>query len=272
MSHLEVGVLQKVVDGELAADGRAEAVLHLSTCRLCQEELAALRADTARASALMGMLEQDVPVEAAHAAFVRRRRHAAASAPAGRSGVLARWGGNGARQTLLRAAALLLTVTGVAVASVPGSPVREWITGVVVSQREAAAPELAPDAPAVVEAPVEERAPTGVYVSPEEGRIRIVLSAPSPELHVRTRLTTETRAEVYATGEAAGARFRTGPGRVEVIAAGPGELEVALPVSATAAYVEVNGRVYVAKEGQRLRVFAPHATGTPAEPVFRVGD
>jgi anti-sigma factor RsiW len=271
MSHLEVGVLQKVVDGELAADGRAEAVLHLSTCRLCQEELAALRADTARASALMGMLEHDVPVEAAYAAFVRRRRQVAAPA-AGHPGLLTRWGGHGARQALLRAAALLLTVTGVAVAAVPGSPVREWITGMVVPQREAAAPELAPEAPAVVAAPVEERAPTGVYVSPEDGRIRVVLSAPSPELHVRTRLTTETRAEVYATGEAAGARFRTGPGRVEVIAAGPGELEVALPVSATAAYVEVNGRVYVAKEGQRLRVFAPHATGTPAEPVFRVGD
>jgi anti-sigma factor RsiW len=271
MSHLEVGVLQKVVDGELAADGRAEAVLHLSTCSLCQEELAALRADTARASALMGMLERDVPVEAAHAAFVRRRRNAVAPA-AGDPGLLTRWGGHGARQALLRAAALLLTVTGVAVASVPGSPVREWITGMVVPEREAAAPELTPEAPAVVAAPVEERAPTGVYVSPEDGRIRIILSAPSPELHVRTRLTTETRAEVYATGEAAGARFRTGPGRVEVIAAGPGELEVALPVSATAAYVEVNGRVYVAKEGQRLRVFVPHATGTPAEPVFRVGD
>jgi anti-sigma factor RsiW len=270
MSHLEEGVLQKVVDGELAADGRAEAVLHLSTCRLCQEELAALRAETARASALLGMLEQDVPVEAAHAAFVRHRRQAA---PAARPRVLGGWGAHGTRQALLRAAVLLLTVTGVAVAAVPGSPVREWITDMVVPQREAIRPELAPEAaPAVAEAPAEERAPTGVYVSPDEGRIRIVLTAPSPELRVRTRLTTETRAEVYATGEAAGARFRTGPGRVEVIAAGPGELEVALPISATAAYVEVSGRVYVAKEGQRLRVFAPHATGTPAEPVFRVGD
>lgn len=270
MSHLDEGLLQRVVDGELPAQDRAEATLHLSTCRSCQDALAAMRTDTARASALLGMLEHDAPLQAAHAEFTRRRRSAP---PSVRTRSFGTWGGHGARQALLRAAVLLLTITGVAVAAVPGSPVREWITEVVLPQREAAAPDLAPAPEAAAgEAEVEERAPTGVFVSPDEGRIRVVLSAPSPDLQVRTRVTTEPRAAVYATGDAAGARFRTAPGRVEVIGAGPGELEVSLPASATSAYVEVNGRVYVAKDGRLLRVFAPHASGTPGEPVFRVGD
>jgi anti-sigma factor RsiW len=256
MKHLDEGVLQQAVDGELAAEDRAEVDGHLASCPRCQAEFAELRDQNARASALLGMLE-DAPVLAtAHAEFTRRRF-------SGRRGPRVE-----VRRVLLKAAVLVLTVTGVAVAAAPGSPVREWISETVLPQRAVVATEMEPEPPVEVE---EMRAPTGVFILPEAGRVRVVLSAPNADLEVHTRLTTDSRAEVYASGEAAGARFRTSPGRIEVMGAGPGELHVALPLGATHAYVEVNGTVYVAKDGDRLRVLAPHATGTPAAPVFRVG-
>jgi hypothetical protein len=56
-----------------------------------------------------------------------------------------------------------------------------------------------------------------------------------------------------------------------VLGAGPGELVVTLPTDADAAFVEVNGRVYVAKQDGRLRSLAPRVAGSAEEPVFRAG-
>ncbi|HEX2080324.1 MAG TPA: hypothetical protein VHG08_21665, partial [Longimicrobium sp.] len=61
------------------------------------------------------------------------------------------------------------------------------------------------------------------------------------------------------------------PGRIELVGAGPGEVVVTLPADADAAFVEVNGRVIAAKEGDRLRSLAPRVAGSATEPVFRAG-
>ncbi|HVH12964.1 MAG TPA: hypothetical protein VM759_07930, partial [Longimicrobium sp.] len=66
--------------------------------------------------------------------------------------------------------------------------------------------------------------------------------------------------------------FRTGPGRIEIVGAGPGEVVVDLPRGADAAFLEVNGRVVAAKEGKELRSLAPRVAGTAQEPVFRAGN
>jgi hypothetical protein len=55
-----------------------------------------------------------------------------------------------------------------------------------------------------------------------------------------------------------------------VVNAGAGELEVEIPRAARAATVQVNGRVYVAKDGDSLRVLAP-AGSAGAGPDVRVG-
>jgi hypothetical protein len=114
-------------------------------------------------------------------------------------------------------------------------------------------------------------APRAISILPSGGHVRIAVSASSPELRVRARLVPGARAEVTLTGAAATARFRSGPGRIEVLGAGPGEVVVTLPADAEAAFVEVNGRVLVAKEGGELRSLAPRVAGSAAEPVFRAG-
>ena len=254
MSHLDEGVLQEMVDGELPPGARAEADAHLSGCAVCAGELAELRSLNARTSALLGMVEAPAPVLAAQAAFARHRRGAVPFVAA--------------RRALSRAAVLVVGVAGVAAAAVPGSPVREWVEKRVSPRPAPPVPVMLPEeAPAAAPEPL--RAPSGVSILPDAGRIRIVVTGSSPRLRVRTRLSSAPQASVLATGAAAGARFRTSPGRIEVVGAGAGEVRIDLPRSATSAFVEINGRVYAAKEGDVLRALAPRVDGTAAEPVFR---
>jgi hypothetical protein len=77
-------------------------------------------------------------------------------------------------------------------------------------------------------------------------------------------------AGVLARGAvAASARFRTSPGRIEVLDASAGSLEVKLPREAGRASVEVNGSTYVSKQGESL-VLLPAATAGGG-PSVRVG-
>lgn len=258
MTHLGEGTLQEMLDGELAAAPRAQAELHLASCPHCAEQLAELRGLGARASALLGLVEAHPPVLAAQAAFARRRRGAGALEQA--------------RRALPRAAVLVLAVAGAAAAAVPGSPVREWVGRLGVEARAPEQPAPPPPAPQVQapEAPPAP-APKAVSILPDGGRVRIVVSGSSSELRVRARLSSAPQAQVTATGAATSARFRTSPGRIEVVGAGPGEVVIDLPSAADAAVVEVNGRVYAAKDGATLRSLAPRVAGSAAEPVFRAG-
>lgn len=258
MTHLGEGTLQELLDGELAPGARAGVEAHLASCPACAGELAELRGLTARTSALLGLVEATPPVLAAQARFARHRRGGGAFREA--------------RRALPRAAALVLAVAGVAAAAaIPGSPAREWVRGLGVAERtEQPAPEQRPAPRAAPPAPA--MAPKAVSIHPSEGRVRIAVSASSPELRVRARLVPGGKAEVTATGAATTARFSTGPGRIEVRGAGPGELVVTLPSDAQAAFVEVNGRVLAAKEGAELRSLAPRVAGSAAEPVFRAGN
>lgn len=258
MTHLGEGTLQEWLDGELAPGPRAEADAHLAACRECAGELAELRALGARASALLGMVDAAPPMLAAQAHFARRRRGGGALAHA--------------RRALPRAAVLVLAVAGAAAAAVvPGSPVREWVERVTVEARDPA-PALPAPAPAPPVEAVPAAAPKAVSILPEGGKVQVAVTGSSPELRVRARLSDEPAAQVTATGAAVSARFRTGPGRIEVVGAGPGEVVVDLPRGAEAAFVEVNGRVVAAKEGNGLRSLAPRVAGSAEEPVFRAGN
>jgi anti-sigma factor RsiW len=258
MTHLGEGTLQEMLDGELAPGARAEADAHLAACAECAGQLAELRGLNARTSALLGMVEAAPPMIAAQAAFARRRRSGGALAEA--------------RRALPRAAVLVLALAGAAAAAVvPGSPVREWVERVAVDT-PAPAPRI--EQPALPPAPVAEApvAPKAISILPDGGRVSVVVTGSSPELRVRARLSDEPQAQVTATGAAVSARFRTGPGRIEIVGAGPGEVVVDLPAGADAAFVEVNGRVVAAKEGGTLRSLAPRVAGSAAEPVFRAGN
>jgi len=251
------GTLQALLDGGLPPGERPAAEAHLAACGECAAAARELRALNERAAALLA--QGDVPAPVAQAQMSLRARRARRST---------HWGD--ARQALLRAAVLVLALAGVAAAAVPGSPVRAWIEQAVLPAKKETLP-LAGRAPAPPAQPqAAPSAPTGVSIRPDAGAVRVVLTGASPRLRVTARLVDGDRASVLARGGArAGARFRTAPGRIEVVDAGAGEIEVEIPRAARSATVEVNGRVRVAKDGDSLRVPAP--AGAPGGgPAVRV--
>ncbi len=255
MKHLDEGTLQALADGELAGGERRAAEAHLAGCGACAAELAALRADHATLGAALARADVAPPTAAAQMSLRRRR-------------AAAQWAAEG-RRALLRAAMLVVALGGVAFAAVPGSPLRGWIAG--GKPPAPARPEVPALKPRTAPAPGAPAPAAGVSILPDGGAVRVVLNGAARGLVVRTRLTSSELVEVSATGAAAGARFRTAPGRIEVLGAGAGEIRIALPRGADAAVVEVDGRVYVAKEGAELRVTPPGApAATAPEAEFRV--
>lgn len=252
MMHPDEGTVQALLDGELDPAARAAAERHLASCAACASAAAELRAARDRLRFALRAADVVAPVEPARAA-VRRR---AAAAGAGRE----------LRRGLARAALLVLGVAGIAYAAVPGSPVRAWLAADAPAVHEPVAP-LAVEPPA--ERPVEP-AVSGISIRPEDGRVRVVLSASDPALRVHARVGDGELVEVEATGAAAGARFRTGPGRIEVVGAGPGEVHVVLPRAARTAVVEVNGRVRLLRQDGRMQLLGPVEQDDASGVVFRV--
>jgi hypothetical protein len=257
--QLAEGDLQALLDGALPAGERVTTEAHLAGCGECSALHRELRMVNARTRELL--LGADVPAPVAQAQMSLRARRARRPAP---------WAGT--RAALLRAAVLVLAVAGVASATVPGSPVRAWLRDTLIPAHPLApAPQPQPQPAAPAAAPQNAAGPTGVSIRPRNGAVRVVLRDASPRLRITARLVDVERAGVLARGHAVEtARFRTSPGRIEVVGAGPGEIEVEIPRGASIATLEVNGRIYVGKEGDSLRVLAPEADAGGA-PEVRVG-
>jgi anti-sigma factor RsiW len=265
MSHAAEGTLQALIDGELSRAGRAEVERHLDGCAACRAEADRLRAASAELTAALALLDRPADVERAYRSVARLRWR--------------RWVGVDAGQVLRRAAVLVVGVATVASATVPGLPLHDWLQGLWEERAPAgsssgggaAAPGSVPAVPGggVSEEGADADA-AGVSVLPELGRMRVVLTAPAPELRIRVRLSDDAYSDVRATGAAAGARFRTGPGRVEVLGAAGGEVEVVLPRSARSATVEVDGRPYFRKDDDGIRLLAPASDSSGSEVVFTV--
>jgi hypothetical protein len=258
MKHPSDGTLQAYLDDELPFPERAAVESHLGACGGCSSEKAALeRAAAVFASAVERLPEPAVTLLEARAGVARRSRAAERAREPVR---LFGW-------SLARAALLLLGLAAVASATIPGSPLRRWIQDLLAD-----APVAPAEAPGVAESPPPPPV-AEVSVAPEQGRVRVTLLDLPADASVRVRLVDGPRAAVLAVGGAAGARFTTGPGRIEV--RGPtapgGEVLVQLPRSAARAEVLVDGRPYLVKDGAALRLLAPAADTTGSEILFRPG-
>lgn len=242
MNHIDEGRLMALLDDELAPEERSQVEQHVRECLPCRAELAEL---TSAAGTLTGALALADGVS-----------------PQGR-GLAIGWPrattrAHGSWSALPRAAVLVLGFAAAASATISGSPVRSWLADLArsdqaqLTEAPTARAEPAPE-PAAAPAAVAE---AGVSVLPLEGSVRIVLRDVSPDLRIRAVLSQGSSAWVYATGDAASARFQTAPGRIEVSGATLGELRIELPGSASSATVVVEGREYLRKDGERLQLTA----------------
>jgi hypothetical protein len=248
--HVDEGILQAYADGELADEERGPVELHLRICLACRATMTELQALARDFSGAVDLLQPAVQGSIYAPADTRRPRRPGA-----------------VRRALPRAAVFLVGVAAAAAAATPGSPVRGWVerwsappapTAQALPPEQAALPppEVVPEA--------------GVSVEPLDGAVRVALRGAADEVLVRAEVVEGPRAGVYAVGTAATARFRTSPGAIEVDDVKGGEVRVELPRAARSASVTVNGREYVRKEADQLRLFVPSADRSTSSISFRV--
>lgn len=238
MAHLAEGTLQAFLDDEIAGRDRASAAEHLLVCGECRGELEGLK----RANALLreGLAGLDVPAPAA--------------VPPRTSWLHAHLGFGGG--SLMRAAVLVLMVAAAASASVPGSPVREWIVQAVRPADGADGPVI-PESPVAAESPVAEvpAAPAGLAI-PGARNVDVVVTGLSGA-SIRLIRTDGTGVAVSARGGSADPVFRMASGRIEVIGGTGGELVVEVPRTGASMRLVVDGRRYAEAVGSDLRVIEP---------------
>jgi anti-sigma factor RsiW len=268
MTHATEGLLQAYLDEEIAGSAAAELREHLDACVACRASLDGLRKADRQASAALALLATgDAPVLQARAALARHRQ----VQPSTRRWSLSRLGTG----SMAKAAMLLLALAGAGAAAIPGSPVRRALenTFALVSQFfNGATPGEAVVTPAGDPAaePVEV-VHSRIGVPPADGRIRVLLHHPAGPVDVTVRLVEGRIAEVEAATLAEGVRFRTGAGRIEVAGLTEGSVTVDIPKGTERATIEVDGLVYVYKQGGALQLSGPAGRNRGDQVRFRMG-
>ncbi|MEE8594833.1 MAG: zf-HC2 domain-containing protein [Gemmatimonadota bacterium] len=250
MEHPAEQTLLAYLDRELPFDERSTVREHVQVCVECSRMLDELAAATRSFADAISALDVPAPallapIPAAATITPLRRRRAS-------------------RRPLLAAALIIIFVAG-AGAAIPGSPLREWLARSV--ELVTGGPSEEPSDPTTPVSGQRAGSPAAVSVRPLDGLVRIIITQPAPETTIRVRLLDGGTASVWSVE----GRYRTAPGEIEVLGAGPGEVVILLPRTVPSAEVELDGRLVATKEGSDFRLLIPAADSSDAEVSFQVG-
>jgi len=269
MNHAPEGTLQAHLDGETTGEIATEVQNHLDECPVCRAEFERMRADSdLLSSALRALDEPAAEAVVEHALWQVRAAHRR-PAPAPRNRFV--------MGALARAAVLLLVLAG-ALAAIPGSPLRELLTDLMKEDAAPAVREPEPQPAAVAPAPEPASPETrraelpGVALLPAQGRMRIMVWSAKPGATIRVNLIDGTRVSVEAGSDAEDVRFRTAMGRIEVMNLGHAEAVIQIPRSLPFASLDVDGRQWLFKDGDQLRLNGPVIEQAADMVVFRARD
>jgi hypothetical protein len=239
MSHYTEGVLQAYLDNEVPGDARAAVDAHVAGCAACAARLHEL-GELAQMFRSALSIADVTPIPAAALAELRVRAHTPA------------WSRFSSTRALARAASIVVGLSAVAVAAVPGSPLNDWLRQVWQS---VAAKEAAPaSAPAPVVSESAEPSANAMYFAPVDGKVRVALQSLANGATVEVHLIDSDRAMVESTN----ARLRTSPGRAEIVG-GTGVVKIYIPRTARDATVEVDGKLFVTRVGDEFKLVSPKA-------------
>lgn len=283
MTHPDDGRLRALIDEELAdADERAVR-LHLEDCEACRSRTAELEARAMLVSRALEQLDTVAPTSAARDAVLERIESSPRGEQVGpiwhvapverpRSESRAR----PFRTPLARAAVLVLLLGAGVVTALPASPVRGWI---VAGWARAIDLLDSPDNAGTPVGPSDATLPTpdgnvgaqdgtlaGVRLDAQGEEISIELRGMGSGGLIVVRIVPGGEAGAFADDPAT---FRTGEGRIEVLDAAD-LVFVDLPQNAAAASIEVNGGIYLRKEGDQIDVTGPVEVRTAEEIHLRV--
>lgn len=261
MSHIDESVLLARLDGELAPGEVDRVREHVEDCGECRRRSHAVEERSRLFSRAVEAIDP-APRTTRWEQILDRARE---TSGAGGGSPVERVGTPGRGASVLKAAVVLLVVTGVA-AAIPGSPVDDWIGA--ATDRVA---DLVTGGDGAVEAPeteppAEDPSATEISVALDGGRVLVSLAGLPSGTPVEVRLAEGNEARVQAEG----ARYRTGPGRIEVLEASGERVAVRLPRAATSARVEVDGEPAVRLERGRLHLLLEAGTGGESSVTFPV--
>jgi anti-sigma factor RsiW len=214
--HVDEGLLQALLDGEVDQAAAAEARRHIDACTQCRGLLEALRGNDRWLEGVLRSIDHPLPRVPVETIVTRARR----------SRRPLRWAA---------AAAFVLLAAGTAYA-LPGSPVRGWIEQLVGS-RGGKVTEPVPDVAGVA-------LPAGQHFS-------IVFSDPHPAGSVTITVTDDSTISARRRGGAA--TFAAEIDRLRIITgSAPTDFEIAIPRQARWVEVVVGGRRVFLKDGPRV--------------------
>lgn len=274
MTHLQESLLIALRDGVVDPSTEALARAHLATCPSCAGDLAALEKRSSDVAAALETLDGFFDAASARASVRVRVARAAADT----SGSLAleadgrpapgklpeRSVSRRFRARWIRAAGAVLFLAGAsAAAALPGSPLRQWAVD-LIERVAPGSPALERPAPAAT-SPEEM---TGVRISVSEGPLQVLLRGVPADGEVEVRWVPGTEAAVFGP---LGSRFTSGTGRIEAILT-PGRIRVELPRSVVPTSLVVDGRIYLSRTPEGLKVPGPAIRQDESGIVFRGGD
>jgi hypothetical protein len=284
MSHLDDGRLRALIDEELGDTDAGAVRLHLEDCDACRHRMVELEGRATLVAQALGQLDTAAPTAGARDAVLERigsspreervgptRPVASVNHPGSRSR------GRALHTPLARAAIVVLFLGAGVVTALPASPVREWIAA---GWGRASDFFESSDDPGTPAGPTQEATPptlsgsvgtrsgtaAGVRLDFTGKEISIVLRRIEAGTLIVVRLVPGGEAGAFADDPAT---FRTAEARIEVIGAA-GRVFVDLPRDAGAASIEVNGGIYLSKEGDRIDVTGPIEARTTEEIHLRV--
>jgi hypothetical protein len=254
IAHVSLDHLRAFTEGRLTARQQRRIAARLARCPRCRESVTWIR-DVRR------LAQEATAVAAPEGAWARIVERVEAGETTGHH---ARH-----RRTAVRAAVLMLAFAGAASAAVPGSPVRSWLDSVISAPEamDSPEPETGPG-PASYDDPDEAEPTVSLIVPLVDGAAEIVIDGAGARLRIRARTAEGEQMAVSARGQAASARFRSGPGRLTIFETTGGEIVLSLPHSARRVTLDVNGRRYLTQEGGQIHVLTPQADSLGADTVL----
>lgn len=226
--HLDVETLERVLHDELEPGREASIGEHLASCMDCARRLAEGRSEERCLFELLSELDHDPPATEPAAILEAARRSTA--------------------RPWLIAASLALFVAGAGIVyAIPGSPVREWIQGVLGSDPS--------ESPQPVTTQSDHGALSGLAVEPAYP-FEIVFTDTQETGRIGVLLTQGQDLEIRVEGAPVGLESR--PDRVVISNAGSrSSYEIRVPESAPLVRVRIGSRVVLVKDGEDVRTPAP---------------
>lgn len=242
------------------ADAPADIAGHLEKCPECRRTLLLLRELPEQVREATSL---PIPPEIWSVIVARRSRGYEVILPTA-SGA---WGGEARyRRALVRAAALLLILTGAASATIPGFPGRAWLES-HFQRKELGSIGAESDLSPPVERSV--RA-SGILVEPMSGEVAISFTRAASGARAHIRFGEIEQVEITAAGLAADGVFRSGPGRVELLEIGPGQVDLIIPRTLERFSLQIDGTIYLTKEGPRVDILGPSVETVGGEFILSV--